>query len=440
MPENLQKTIQKDVALEGIGLHSGEKVQVTFKSAPPGHGIQFVRLDLPKHPSIKVGASSVIDVEKHPRRSSIGNGGAEVQTVEHLMAALSALEIDNLLIEIDSIELPGLDGSALGFLETLRKGGIVAQDQPRRSFRVREPISLEENGASLTILPSEVFRISYVLAYNHPRLRSQFYEITLNGNNFEKEIAPSRTFVLQQEAEMLRKQGFGRGANYENTLVVGEEGVIQNKLRFEDEFARHKILDLIGDLYLMGYPIKGHVIAYRSGHPLNMKLLQKLKEQEESLLCWGVVAEEQIHDVQEMDLEQVKRILPHRDPFLFVDRIIAFEPGRRAVGIKECRKDDYYFKGHFPKRPIMPGVLIVEVMAQVAGIVILNKKENFQKYAYFIAMDNVRFRKAVVPGDQLIVEIIMTRQRSHSGQVHAKASVSGKVVAEADLMFALVDA
>ncbi len=164
----------------------------------------------------------------------------------------------------------------------------------------------------------------------------------------------------------------------------------------------------------MGYPIKGHVIAYRSGHPLNMKLLQKLKEQEESLLYWGVVAEEQIHDVQEMNLEQVKRILPHRDPFLFVDRIIAFEPGRRAVGIKECHKDDYYFKGHFPKRPIMPGVLIVEAMAQVAGIVILNKKENFQKYAYFIAMDNVRFRKAVVPGDQLIVEIVMTRQRSHS--------------------------
>ena len=436
--ENLQKTIQKEVALEGVGLHSGERVHVTFKSAPAGHGIQFVRVDLPGHPRVKVDVSSIMDVDKHPRRTSIGNGEVEVQTIEHLMATLFALEIDNLLIEIDGVEVPGLDGSALGFVEALRKGGIVTQDQPRRSFRVREPIWIEENGASLTVLPSEEFRISYVLSYNHPRLRSQFYEIILNGHNFEKELAPSRTFVLKQEAELLRKQGLGRGANYDNTLVIGEEGVIQNQLRFEDEFARHKVLDLIGDLYLMGHPIQGHVIAYRSGHPLNMKLLQKIKQQEESLLYWGVVGKGHM-DVQEMDLDAIKRILPHRDPFLFIDKIVQFEP-ERAIGVKQCRPDEYYFKGHFPGRPIMPGVLIVEAMAQLGGILVLNKKENLGKYAYFIAMDHVRFRRPVLPGDQLILDVVLTRYRSRSGQVAAKAYVNGKVVAEADLMVALVDA
>lgn len=438
--KNLQKTIQKDVALEGVGLHSGERVHIRFKGAPPGHGIQFARIDLPGSPRVKVDVSNVIDVEKRPRRTSIGKGDVEVQTIEHLMASLFAVEIDNLLIEIDGVEVPGLDGSALGFLEALHQGGIVTQEKPRHSFRVREPIFIEENGASLTVLPSNTLRISYVLSYNHPRLRSQFYEITLNGANFATDVAPSRTFVLKEEAEILRSRGLGRGATYENTLVVGEEGVIQNKLRFEDEFVRHKVLDLVGDLYLLGFPIQGHIIAYRSGHPLNMQLIRKIKEQEESLLYWGVAAKEKEHlSRTEMDLSQIKQIIPHRDPFLFVDRILTFEPDKRAVAIKTCSPDADYFKGHFPTRPIMPGVLIVEAMAQVGGVLVLNKKENLGKYAYFIAIDRVKFRKAVLPGDQLVLDVEMIRSRSNSGQVRGKGYVNGKLVAEADLMFALVD-
>ncbi|MBI4436320.1 MAG: UDP-3-O-[3-hydroxymyristoyl] N-acetylglucosamine deacetylase [Candidatus Omnitrophica bacterium] len=440
MPEkDLQKTIQKEASLEGVGLHSGEKVRVTFKSAPEGHGIQFCRVDLPGKPCVKAEVSNVLDLDKRPRRTSIGVGEVEVQTIEHVMATLAALEIDNLLIEIDGVELPGLDGSALDFLETLKTAGIQLQSQPRRTFRVREPIWVEGEDASLTIIPSEEFRISYILSYDHPLLRSQSYEIVLNGNNFAKDLAPSRTFVLKHEAELLRSQGLGRGANYGNTLVIGEDGVIDNTLRFDNEFARHKVLDLLGDLYLIGHGLKGHIIAYRSGHPLNIQLVQRLKEQESSSLFWGVLAKEHI-TATELNLDRIKQILPHRDPFLFLDRVIDYEAGKRAVGIKEFNSDDYYFKGHFPKRPIVPGVIILEAMAQLGGIIILGKKENLGRYAYFVAMDDVRFRKPVLPGDQLVLKVEMLRFRERSGRVHGTAYVNDKVVAEADLMFALVDA
>ncbi|MFH1857454.1 MAG: UDP-3-O-acyl-N-acetylglucosamine deacetylase [Candidatus Omnitrophota bacterium] len=435
----LQKTIQQEVALEGIGLHSGQRVRIVFKAAPVGHGIQFVRVDLPGHPRINVTIANVVDAETHLRRSSVGEGGVEVQTVEHLMAALFALEIDNLLIETDGIELPGLDGSALGFLETLRQGGVEIQEKSRHSFRVREPIWVKQNGASIAVFPSEGFRISYALSYHHPRLKSQFYEFVLNGSNFAAEVIPSRTFVLEQEIEYLKKHGLGRGATFENTLVLGEKGILHNTLRFEDEFVRHKILDLVGDLYLLGYPIEGHIIAYRSGHSLNLQLLRKLKEQEETLLHWGIVRKETLPATQ-MDLETIQRIIPHREPFLFVDKILTLEPGRRAVGVKYLSKEADFFKGHFPNRPIMPGVLIVEAMAQVGGVLVLNTQANLGKYSYFLAMDKVKFRKVVYPGDELLLEVEMVRSRTNSGLVHAKAYVKHKLVAEANLLFALIDA
>lgn len=289
-------------------------------------------------------------------------------------------------------------------------------------------------------LPDEAFRISYTLHYNHPLLRSQYYEIALNGANFEKELAPSRTFCLEGEASELRKRGMGRGATYENTLVIGEKGVVQNRLRFEDEFARHKVLDLIGDLYLLGIPIQGHIIAHRSGHPLNLKFLRKLKEQGERISWGGVTPKEVIPGVSEMNLEQIKRILPHRDPFLFVDRILAFEENRRAVAVKRLSKDDYFFKGHFPNHPIMPGVLIIEALAQVGGLLILNRPGNLGKYAYFMGMDKVKFRKPVLPGDELILEVEVIKSKSKIGHVCGKAMVDRKVVAEADMMFVVVDA
>jgi UDP-3-O-[3-hydroxymyristoyl] N-acetylglucosamine deacetylase/3-hydroxyacyl-[acyl-carrier-protein] dehydratase len=270
-------------------------------------------------------------------------------------------------------------------------------------------------------------------------LKAQFMEVEVNADTFQRDIASARTFCLEDEAQDLQRQGFGRGANYENTLVLGKSGVIKNKLRYEDEFIRHKILDLLGDLYVLGQPLKGHVIALRSGHSLNLKLAKKINEQAERYALGGVGINYHPGEETELDTQTIMKILPHREPFLFVDKIISLDKGKRAVGIKNVTINDYFFRGHFPGRPVMPGVLIIEAMAQVGGIMMLSPEENRGKLAYFLAADNVKFRKTVIPGDQLVLEVEAGKIRSKTGQVHVRALVNDKVVAEADLMFALVD-
>mgnify|MGYP001558181485 FL=1 len=348
------------------------------------------------------------------------------------MASLSSLEIDNLDIQIDSNELPGLDGSAINFVEALEKAGITQQEKPRFVYAIKEPIIIQEGASSITVLPSEEFKISYTLNYDHPLLASQFLELDINRESFKTQIAPARTFCLESEADQLQSQGQGQGANYENTMVVGKAGVIKNKLRFQDEFVRHKILDLIGDLYLAGCPIRAQVVALRSGHSLNLKIAQKIYQQRTNLQGAGNMEDA-------LDINAIMKILPHRQPFLFVDRITHLEKGKRAVGYKNVTMNDDFFRGHFPGRPIMPGVLILEAMAQVGGVMMLASEENKGKLAFFLAIDNAKFRKTVVPGDRLVFEVDAGKIRSKIGSVHGKALVDGKVVAEADLMFALVD-
>lgn len=435
-----QKTIAREVTLKGIGLHSGNSVEVKFKPAPASSGINFIRADLPARPRILACVSNVIDLARCPRRTSIGEGGIEVHTIEHIMAALAGLAIDNIDIELNGEEAPGLDGGATPFIKVLKEAHIIEQHSPRQYFQIREPLWIENKDSSLTILPANEFRISYTLSYDHPLLKAQFLDILICEEIFEKEIAPSRTFCLEREVDNLRNQGLGKGANYDNTLVVGERGVIDNKLRFEDEFARHKILDLIGDLYLLGLPLKGHVIALKSGHPLNIKLLCKIAQQKERLSLGGVKAEYSLIGGTPLDTRMIMKILPHRYPFLLVDRILELEAGRRAVGIKNVTINDNFFSGHFPNRPVMPGVLVIEAMAQVAGVLMLSQKEHQGKLAYFMAIDKVKFRKTVVPGDQLILEVEVIKLKSKTGQVHTEARVEGKVVAEANLMFSLVEA
>ncbi len=426
-----QKTIAAQVSLSGIGIHTGNKVKVTFKPAPESSGVTFIRTDLSGSPRIRADVGSFL-AAKFSRRSSIGRDDAEVQTIEHLMAVLSSLGIDNIDIELDNNELPGLDGSAIKFAEALEKAGITEQAQEKYIHVIKEPISIEEGQSSITIVPAREFKISYTLDYDHPMLAAQFFEIEINAQSFKSQIAPARTFCLESEADALRSQGLGLGANYENTLVVGKTGVIKNTPRFKDEFVRHKILDLIGDLYLAGCPIQGHVIALRSGHGLNLKIAQKIYEQK--IKAQGAVKMSEILDVSE-----IMKIIPHREPFLFVDRVILLEKGKRATGIKNVTINDYFFRGHFPGRPVMPGVIIVEAMAQVGGVMLLAAEANRGKLAFFLSIDNVKFRKPVVPGDQLILEVEAVKIKSKTGQVRGVAKVDGKIVAEADFVCALVD-
>jgi UDP-3-O-[3-hydroxymyristoyl] N-acetylglucosamine deacetylase/3-hydroxyacyl-[acyl-carrier-protein] dehydratase len=436
---NKQKTIAKEISLSGIGLHTAKEVNIIFKPAEVDCGINFIRTDLPSKPAIKVSVESVFSTIRSPRRTSINKDNVEVQTIEHLMAALSGAGVDNINIEIDNEEVPGLDGSSLNFLDILNEAGIKEQEKERQYYSIKDPLFAEEDGACIIALPSSEFKISYTLEYNHPVLQTEFLEVDVDSEVFKSEIASARTFCLESEAAELQRQGLGRGANYENTLVVGKNGVIKNKLRYPDEFIRHKILDLMGDLYLIGCPLKGHIIALKSGHSLNLKIARKINEQKEKYLLGGISAGYQPQREMELDAATIMKILPHREPFLFVDRIIYLEKGKHATGVKNVTINDYFFKGHFPGRPVMPGVLIVEAMAQVGGIMMLSPEENRGKLAFFLSADNIKFRKTVVPGDQLILDVVVGKIKSKTGQVHAKALVEGKVVAEADLMFALVE-
>lgn len=434
-----QRTIKKEIEIQGVGLHTGKKANLKFKPSLPNTGINFIRVDLPNSPIIKADISNIIESSRTPRRTSISNNGVEIHTIEHLMAALAGLGIDNLLIEIDTGEVPGLDGSASRFVETLEKAGIEEQSENKKSYYIREPIWCEKDESNLIILPSNKLKISYTLDYNYSFLNPQHLNYTLNGINFEKEIASSRTFCLQDEIDELKSKGLGKGANYLNTVVIGKDGIIDNKLRFEDEFVRHKILDIIGDLYLLGCNLKAQVIAIKSGHSLNIKLLEKINYQRKRILESGVKADGYVSVQPQMDIETIQNILPHRYPFLMVDKILELEEDKYAVGIKNVTINDQFFTGHFPNRPVMPGVMIIEAMAQVAGVLMLSKPENRRKIAYFMSMDKVKFRKSVVPGDQLCIEVNVVKLKSKTGQVHTKAKVVDKLVAEADLMFALVE-
>ncbi|MEW6101990.1 MAG: bifunctional UDP-3-O-[3-hydroxymyristoyl] N-acetylglucosamine deacetylase/3-hydroxyacyl-ACP dehydratase [Candidatus Omnitrophota bacterium] len=435
----MQHTIGKEVSIEGVGLHTANKAQIRFKPAEPDTGIIFVRTDLSGHPQIKASAESLAGPVTS-RRTSIGTDSLQVQTVEHLMAALAGAGIDNIYIETNANEIPGLDGSSLNFLKALNEAGIKEQPKERKYFSVREPIFVEEWGSSITVLPSSEFKLSYTLDYKEPVAHTEFLELAMSPEIFERNIAGARTFCLESEANELKEYGLGKGANYDNTLVLGRQGVIKNKLRFPDEFARHKILDLIGDLYLVGSPLKCHVIALRSGHSLNIKVVKKIFEQKQKYSAVGIPATYHPEAGKELDVTTIMKILPHREPFLFVDRVVSLEKGKRATGLKNVTINDYFFKGHFPGKPVMPGVLIIEAMAQVGGVMMLAPEENRGKLAYFMAANNVKFRRPVVPGDQLILEAEAGKIKSKTGQVRTRALVDGKVVAEAELMFALVEA
>ncbi len=428
-----QKTIKKPVEYRGVGLHTGSEVRVLFKPAEEDTGVNFVRVDLPEKPRVPVNANSI---SYRMRRTSLKHEGAEVHTVEHLMAALSGMGIDNLIIEIDGPEVPGGDGSALTFVELLKQAEIVTQRSPKKVFEIKSPIAVAEKDVTLVALPGEDgLTISYTLDYHIPSVGSQYFTIRVDEDTFERELAPARTFCLSSEVEELQKQGLGKGASYENTLVISDKGVVNNDLRFPDEFVRHKILDLLGDLFLINARLTGHIVANKSGHPMNMKLVKKILEE-----MRRQEAEQTSRNETSLGIREIQKILPHRYPFLLIDRVVELDGYKRAVGIKNVTYNEAFFQGHFPGQPIMPGVLIFEALTQLAGVLLLRKMENVGKTAVLLSMDKARIRKTVIPGDQLILEAVASKVKSRTGQVNVRAKVDGKVVAEAQIRCMLVDA
>ncbi|MBI4615165.1 MAG: UDP-3-O-[3-hydroxymyristoyl] N-acetylglucosamine deacetylase [Planctomycetes bacterium] len=424
-----QKTIRRPLEFEGVGLHTGEYCHVRLKPAKPDTGIVFIRADLPDKPRIR---AQIENLSPRLRRTSLRNGTAEVQTVEHLMATLCGLAIDNLEVEMTASEVPGADGSCKPFLDLIQDGEIEDLKVESIPVDLEEPVSVVEEDATVVALPArEGLTISYTLDYDVPSMKGQFISIKVTRDSFAREIAPARTFCLYSEVERLRAMGLGKGANYDNTLVVDEKGVINNTLRFPDEFVRHKVLDLIGDLYLLGRRLNAHVIATKSGHPANAGLVKQIVERKKA---WESRAENQL------DIREIQKILPHRFPFLLIDRIVEMDGYKKAVGIKNVTINEPFFMGHWPGRPVMPGVLQLEAMAQLAGVLLLRKVENDGKLAIMLSIDRVKFRKVVVPGDQLRLEAYTVRLKARTGKVNARAFVGNEQVAEAQFKFMLVDA
>ncbi len=434
-----QRTIAGEIKLSGIGLHTANKVNIVFRPAAEDTGIVFIRTDLKEKPQIRLGPDSLLTLSHGYRRTSIGANGVEIHTVEHLMAALAGMGIDNLYIELDGNEIPGMDGSGGEFVRKIKETGITEQSRNKNYFVLKEPIAISEEDSCIIALPSGDLSVSYTLSYDHPLLKAEFLSLNVTPEVFESQLASARTFCLEDEAQNLQNRGLGKGANYENTLVVGRDGVVNNKLRFTDEFVRHKILDLIGDLYVLGYPIKAKIIAIKSGHSLNLQLVNKIHQQKQRQESGGIKLNYKPEYGEQFDASVVMKILPHRQPFLFVDKVLSLERGKRITAVKNVTINDYFFEGHFPGKPIMPGVLIIEAMAQAGGIMMLSVGENLGKIAFFLAADKVKFRKTVVPGDSLILEAELGKLKSRTGLVYARALVDGRVVAEAELMFALVE-
>ena len=340
-------------------------------------------------------------------------------------------------MDVEGPELPGLDGSSLPYVTLFKELGVEDQRAKKEVFKIVEPIFCYESNKALSILPAEEFRISYVLDYDHPQLRGQEVDFVMTPQIFEKEIAPSRTFCTEEEALQLKQNGFGKGASYENNIVISEKGPIQNELRFPDECARHKVLDLLGDLNLIGFSVLGRVIGLRSGHALNRKLIEEIKRQREGTMNAKKKTKEDSSNGQ-LDIQAIKALLPHRYPFLLVDRIVQMDD-RSVVGIKNVTANEPFFQGHFPERPIMPGVLMIEAIAQVGATFIFSRSENKGKFAYLVSISSARFRRLVVPGDQLKVEVKFIKLKTRFGTFHGVVSVDGEVACEAELMFSLSD-
>jgi len=465
-----QKTIKKAISFSGRGLHTGNETTLTFKPAPENYGVRFVRVDLDTQTEIE---AIVENVQQNTsidslRGTTIAIDGADVHTIEHVLAAVYGLQIDNIRVEINANEPPIGDGSAMPFVHKLIEAGIEEQNEPKDYVVIEEPLSYrdEQRGIEFAALPTDDYRVTVMIDYKNPALGSQHSGLFSLENEFITEFAPARTFCFLHEVEKLIDEGLIKGGDLDSAVVIvdrklsdeevknikkklditsdillGESGGILNDkpLRFKNEPCRHKLVDLIGDLALVGAPIKGQILAARPGHQSNIEFArmiraiykkQKITKKYRDVATKGVV----------FDNVAIQKIIPHRYPFLLIDNVIEFEPGKRIVGIKNVTFNEQFFIGHFPGRPIMPGVLIIEAMAQTGGILLLKDDDEVEsKLVVFMSMDNVKFRKSVVPGDQLVMELTMLKARRNTFKMGGKAFVKGELVAEAEMLAGIVD-
>ena len=431
-----QQTLAKSASVTGSSLHTGGSVTLTLHPAPPGHGRKFRRTDLADQPVIEARIENVKTVE---RSTTIAEGSVKVHTVEHVLSALAGMGVDNALIEMDANEPPIGDGSARPYLELIKSAGLAEQPVPRQFFEVNEPLHLETKGGSLmAVLPDPTFRISCTQIGPDGRF-TQFYSTEVTPAIYEKEIAPARTFVFYEDVKPLMDKGLIKGGSLENAVVVRGESVLSKEpLRFREEFARHKILDIIGDLALFGRAIKGHVVAIRPGHGPNTDLARALGQQfARTMALVPPAVTPKGGDV--LDVNDVMKLLPHRFPFLMVDRIVSLEGENKCTGIKSVTINEYYFQGHFPGHPIMPGVLQLEAMAQVGSILLLRIPGYAGKIGYFMSADEVKFRKPVVPGDTLFIEVEMTQRKRAIARARGRCIVNSEIVSEATMLFGVVD-
>ncbi len=432
-----QHTVGKTASLSGTSLHTGERVSLKLHPAPVDHGIKFKRKDLQDEPTIDASIDNLKTVE---RATTIGEGSVRVHTVEHVLAALSAMGVDNAIVEMDANEPPIGDGSAQPYVELIKKAGVTVQEEPQKFFDVREPIHVEsKTGGLLILLPDERFRISCTQAGPNNRF-TQFLSMEVTPTVFEREIAPARTFVFYEDVQPLMDKNLIKGGSLENAIVVRGEAVLSKEpLRFADEFVRHKILDIIGDLALVGRRIRGHVVAVKPGHATNAELVRALVREQTRRSAMAVPRAMPAGNGG-LDTDEVMQILPHRYPFLMVDRIIGFEGENKITGIKSITINEPFFQGHFPGHPVMPGVMQVEAMAQVASILLFKLTKTSSRVGYFMSADQVKFRKPVFPGDTIFIHAELTRARGNRmAKTKCHCVVNDAVVSEGELMFTFLD-
>jgi UDP-3-O-[3-hydroxymyristoyl] N-acetylglucosamine deacetylase/3-hydroxyacyl-[acyl-carrier-protein] dehydratase len=432
-----QHTLAKAVSMTGTSLHTGEQVTLTLQPAPENFGFKFRRVDLEDKPFIPALAEKVQKVE---RATTIAEGGVNVHTVEHVLSALTGMGVDNAIIEMDANEPPIADGSAMPYVELIKSAGLAEQKEARRVFEIREPIYQEtRDGTILTIVPDKKFRISCTNIGPDGRF-TQYFSTEINPETYEKDIAAARTFVYYEDIAPLMEKGLIKGGTLEAAIVIrGDSLLSKQPLRFTNEFVRHKILDIVGDLTLSGRRITGHVIAVRPGHGPNTELARAIVKQYETMRSMVPMAINIPSGDAVLDINEVMKILPHRYPFLLVDRIIGFEGDTKCRGMKNVTINEPFFQGHFPGHPIMPGVLQLEAMAQVASVVLLRMPGNQGKIGYFMSADNVKWRRPVLPGDTLIIETEILKMKRSIASGVGRCIVNGQVVSEADLMFSVVD-